>query len=192
MCRSGYEVITTAGKNNFDYVKSLGADAVFDSRSPTVGEEIRAYTNDKLYYVWDTIGEHGSPEASAKALASKAPDGQKLYYGTILVKQLSTFHERKGKFEPRPDDVVYSASLGYTAPGEAFNMKEHKFPARPEDYEFMKKWMPFAGELIAQGKVKPHRVEVREGGFEAIASGLEDLKSGKVSGVKLVYRVAEP
>jgi NADPH:quinone reductase-like Zn-dependent oxidoreductase len=184
--------LTTAGKSNFDYVKSLGADVVFDSRSPTVGEEIRAYTNDKLYYAWDTIGEHGSPEASAKALASKAPEGQKLYYGTILLKDIKSFMAREGKFEVRPDDVVFSMSLGYTAPGEAFVVQGAEFPARPEDYEFMKKWMPFAGELIAQKKIKPHRAEVREGGFEAIPSGLEDMKNGKISGVKVVYRIAEP
>ncbi|KAJ4355839.1 uncharacterized protein N0V89_003860 [Didymosphaeria variabile] len=189
---SGYEVLTTAGKSNFDYVKSLGADAVFDSRSPTVGEEIRAYTNDKLYCVFDTIGEHGSPEASAKALASKAPEGRELYYGTILVKDIKNFIERNSKFEARPDDVVFSVSLAYTAQGEAFHIRDAKFPARLEDYVFAKKWMSFAGDLIAQGKVKPHRAEVREGGFDSIPSGLEDMKNGKVSGVKLVYRLAEP
>ncbi|KAF2448272.1 GroES-like protein [Karstenula rhodostoma CBS 690.94] len=189
---SGYEVITTAGKSNFDYVKSLGADAVFDSRSPTVGEDIRAYTNDKLYYAWDTIGEHGSPETSAKALASNAPEGQKLYYGTILLKDIAHFIERDGKFEARPDDVVLSMSLGYTAGGEAFKYGDLEFPVRPEDYAFAKKWTPFASDLIAQGKIKPHRAEVREGGFKSIASGLEDVKNGKISGVKVVYRVAEP
>lgn len=170
----------------------MGADAVFDSRSPTVGEEIRAYTNDRLCYVWDTIGDHGSDEASAKALASKAPDGQKLYYGTIIMKDRSGFLNRNGKFPPRPDDVVMSASLGYTAAGKAFEIKDTKFPARPEDYDFAKKWHPFAADLITQGKVKPHRIEKREGGFDGILSGLEDMKHGKVSGVKLVYRVAEP
>ena len=97
-----------------------------------------------------------------------------------------------GKLEPRPDDVVYSVSLGYSAPGEAYEIAGLKFPARPQDYEFSKKWMPFAGELIDQQKVKPHRIELREGGFEGILSGLDDLKSGKVSGKKLVYRVADP
>lgn len=170
----------------------MGADAVFDSRSPTVGEDIRAYTNNKLYYAWDTIGEHGSPEACAKALASEAPQGQKLYYGTILLKDIAHFLDRSGKFPERPDDVVYSMSLGYTAAGEAFRIRGTEWPARPEDYVFIKRWMPFAGNLIAQKKIKTHRAEVREGGFEAIASGLQDLKDGKVSGVKVVYRVAEP
>ncbi|KAK7181779.1 zinc-binding oxidoreductase [Paraphaeosphaeria sporulosa] len=188
---SGFEVLTTAGKSNFDYVKSLGADAVFDSRSPTVGEDIRAYTNDRLYYAWDTIGEHGSPEASAKALASKAPEGQQLYYGTILLKDIAHFIERNGKFVERPDDVVFSMSIGYTAAGEAFHIRGAEFKARPEDFAFAKKWMPFAGDLLAQQKIKPHRAEVREGGFEAITSGLKDLKDGKISGVKVVYRVAE-
>lgn len=190
-CRSGFEVITAAGKSNFEYVKALGADAVFDSRAPDVGEEIREYTKDKLYYAWDTIGEFGSEEACAKALASAAPEGKKLYYGTILLKDISGFTEREGTFGPRPE-VAYSMSLGYTAAGEEFEIGENTFAARPEDYEFVKAWTPFAAGLVAEGKVKPHRVELREGGFEGILEGLEDLKSGKVSGKKLVYRVADP
>ncbi|KAL5446296.1 hypothetical protein PMIN06_007835 [Paraphaeosphaeria minitans] len=109
--RSGYEVLITAGISNFEYVKSLGADAFFDLRSPTVGEDIRAHTNDELYHAFDTIGEYGSPEASAKALASKEPEGQKLYYGNILLKDISHFMERNGKFADRPNDVVFSCPL---------------------------------------------------------------------------------
>lgn len=190
--RSGFQVITTAGRSNFEYVRSLGADAVFDSRSPTVGEEIRAYTGDKLCYVWDTIGEYGSEEAGARALASTAPDGQELRYGTILLRDPAGFVARDGKFAPRADEVVYSMSLGYTATGEEFEMAGNQIPARPGDYEFAKGWMPFAAGLVAEGKVRPHRVEVGEGGFEGILRGLEELKSGKVSGKKLVYRVADP
>ena len=180
--RSGFEVIATASKHNFDYVKSLGADFVFDSRSPTTGAEIRAYTNDKLYYAWDCIGQHGSTEGCFEALTSSAPEGQKIYYGDILLPPDSF---------PR-DDVVTSWSLGYTATGEQVTMGSHYFEAQPEHYEWIKKWVLVVSELLQAGKIRAPRLDIRDGGLQGIAQGLDDLKTGKVSGSKLVYRIAEP
>lgn len=39
---AGYQVITTASPHNFDYVKALGANQVFDHSSPTVKEDLIA------------------------------------------------------------------------------------------------------------------------------------------------------
>lgn len=39
---AGLEVITTCSPGSFDYVKSLGADKVFDRNSPTVAEDVAA------------------------------------------------------------------------------------------------------------------------------------------------------
>ena len=162
-------------------MKSLGADAVFDYTSPTCGADIRKHTDGKLYYIWDTIGQDGSYEVGAAALPAAAPPGQKLYYGTIV----------NPDKKPR-EDVVFTHTSGYTAMGLAFEYNGTKFPAKPEDYEFMKKWLVVAEKLLNEGKWKPHRPEVRDGGLNGILAGLDDLKNKKVSGVKLVYRVGEP
>ena len=180
--RSGFEVITTCSKSNFDYVKSLGADVVFDSRSPTVGSDIRAYTNDKLYYAWDCIGEHGSPQAIGEALASSAPEGQKIRHGSIM--------SRPGDKQHR-DGTVFTASLAYTAQGEEVEIMGHRFPPQPADYEFAVKWLELVERLYGEGKIRMHRAEVRDGGLDGVLEGLDDLRNGRVSGVKLVYRVAD-
>lgn len=65
-------------------------------------------------------------------------------------------------------------------------------PAKPEHHEFAKKWLLSAEQLYAAGKFRTHRLDLRHGGFEGILEGLDDLKNGKASGVKLVYRVADP
>jgi hypothetical protein len=65
-------------------------------------------------------------------------------------------------------------------------------PGKPEHWEWYKKWVLFAEKLLHEGKFRPHRVEFRKGGFEGIPEGLNDLKDGKVSGAKLVYRVGSP
>ncbi|PVH93189.1 putative zinc-binding oxidoreductase ToxD [Periconia macrospinosa] len=183
---SGFTVITTCSPSNFDYVKSLGADAVFNSRDPTVGAQIREHTHNKLYYAWDCIGEHGSVTQCCDALASSAPEGQELRYGTILF-----------GLPPAPrEDVISTATLAYTANGYAFKIfvdgNEVNFPAQPEQLEFIDRWVPVAERLLAEGKWKTHRVEVREGGLEGVLKGLDDLQTGTVSGVKLVYRIGEP
>jgi len=50
---SSLEVITTCSSLNIDLIKSLGADAAFDYKSPTVGTDIRIATNNSLAYVFD-------------------------------------------------------------------------------------------------------------------------------------------
>ncbi|KAF1953080.1 enoyl reductase [Byssothecium circinans] len=167
---SGLKVFATASPHNFNLVKKLGADEVFDYKDPDVGAKIRAATNDSLGYVWDTISEGTSPAISAAALSSK---GGK--YGTILpVKDF-----------PR-DDVKRSFTLAYTALGEKYN---DTFPANKQDFDFAVKFWRLSAELINSGKVKTHPAEVRSGGLDAIPQGLKDLKEGKVSGKKLVYKV---
>jgi NADPH:quinone reductase-like Zn-dependent oxidoreductase len=68
---TGLHVVTTASPHNFDLVKSLGADQVFDYKEKDVGAKIREATSDNLRFVFDTISEKGSPEISAAAISSK-------------------------------------------------------------------------------------------------------------------------
>lgn len=66
-----------------------------------------------------------------------------------------------------------------------------EFEAKREDQEFAARFWKMAGELLAQGKLKVHPPDVRPGGLEGVLEGLDELRQGKVSGKKLVYRVAD-
>lgn len=176
---SGFHAIATCSPSNNDYVKSLGASAVFDYHSPTCGADIRAYTKDQLYYAFDTISEHSSPQICADALSSNpGPSGKKPFYGCIQTPE-----------SPR-SDVERASTLAYSALGESFKMGPHNFEAKPQDYEFGTKFFRLAAELLREGKFKVHRPEVREGGLEGVIQGMDDLRQGKVSGKKIVYKVA--
>jgi NADPH:quinone reductase-like Zn-dependent oxidoreductase len=167
---SGLKVISTSSPHNFDLLKKLGADEVFDYKEADVGAKIRKVTNDDLKLVFDTISEGSSPAISAAAISSKGGS-----YGTLLpVKDF-----------PR-DDVKLGYTLGYTALGENYS---DQFPANQTDYEFGVKFWELSEELVNSGKIKPHPSQVRPGGLGAIPQGLQDLKDGKVSGVKLVFQV---
>jgi NADPH:quinone reductase-like Zn-dependent oxidoreductase len=179
MSSSGLEVLTTASPRNFDYLKSLGADACFDYNSPTCGADIRKYTNNNLYYVMDCISEASSPQICADALSSDS-SGKKPFYGKIL-----------GVAKLPREDVEERHTLGYTAMGEAFTKGKMSRPAIPEDYAFATKFMKIGEQLLAEGKLKPHRSEVGSGGLNGVFDGMDRMEEGKVSGRKLVYRVSE-
>ncbi|KAB2573247.1 Dehydrogenase azaJ [Lasiodiplodia theobromae] len=66
---SGATIITTASPANHEFVKSLGADFVFDYRSPTVVEDIANTLNETDFVgVYDAIGEDASFDAVSAVL----------------------------------------------------------------------------------------------------------------------------
>ena len=62
-------------------------------------------------------------------------------------------------------------------------------PAKLRDFEFAKKFWNLATELLASKQFIVHPVEDGSGGLEGVLGGLNKLEEGKVSGVKLVYRI---
>ncbi|KAF2123881.1 GroES-like protein [Dothidotthia symphoricarpi CBS 119687] len=166
---AGCEVLTTSSPHNFDLLRKLGADQVFDYKDAEVGAKIRAATDDKLHLVLDCISQSSSFAICAAAVSSRGG-------------HVSALLGAKGF--PR-DDVRANATLGYTALGEKYS---NMFPANQADYEFGCRFWKLAESLVSSGKIKPHPKEVRRG-LDGIPQGLKDLEDGKVSGVKLVYTV---
>lgn len=82
-------------------------------------------------------------------------------------------------------------TLMYTVFGEEFKFGSTSIPASSEDFEFAKEFMGITEKLLAEGKLKPHAEKVGKDGLQGVLQGLEDLKTGKVSGNKLVYLVEE-
>ena len=89
---------------------------------------------------------------------------------------------------PREDVKLNTFTLGYTGNGEEFEFFGNTVSAKPEDFEFQKKWMAQAEQLINERKVIMTPT-LREGGLNGIVAGLDDLKNGRVSGQKLVYKI---
>ncbi|EAQ88415.1 hypothetical protein CHGG_05034 [Chaetomium globosum CBS 148.51] len=177
---SGYRVATTCSPSNFEYVKALGADAAFDYRSPTVVDDIKAWSRDPdaLTLAWDCIAIDGAAEICAAVLSRSRSS----HYRALL----SVEDEAITAVNEKVDN---GATLGYTILGEEIKKGGRDIPAIPEDYEFGKKFWEVSSGLLAEGKIKPARTDVNRGGkgLEGVLVGLEELKAGKVSGVKLVY-----
>lgn len=171
---AGYQVVTTCSPHNFDFVRSLGADLVFDYKNPGSAEEIRKVTGDKLKLVFDTISLESSAQFSANAISSEGG----AY--TCLLPVTS----------PR-SDVMSEVVLGYTVFGEPFQFGPQQFPAAPDDKVLAARWLLLAEDLLANGKIKPHPHSVREGELGGVLEGLDIMRKDQVSGQKLVYNVSE-
>ncbi|GFF22114.1 protein TOXD [Aspergillus udagawae] len=171
---SGYTVLTTCSPHNFDLVKDLGADKASDYKDPQSADAIRAYTDNKLKLVLDTISVEASAQYCDKALSSEGGE-----YSALLAVGIkrATVNNRR--------------TLAYTAIGEEFMLGDTPMAAKPEDKEFAERFWAMAERLLAAGKIKVHRPKVNPGGLKGALEGLQLLKLDKVSGEKLVYNVAE-
>ncbi|OCH84775.1 GroES-like protein [Obba rivulosa] len=174
---SGYKVVTTASPRNFELVKSLGADAVFDYRDPEVVRKIKTATGDSVKAGFDTISLKDSQIMSAQVIG---PDGGKV----VLV--LSPIPEAKVR-----DDVEVGYTLIYTSLGRAFDLRGSHYPVSPEDRAHMAAFLRKVPALVKEGKIRPNRIKLWRGGLTAIPDGLQHMREGKVSAEKIVYRVDE-
>lgn len=168
---SGCEVITTCSPRNFPFVKSLGAAEAFDYNDPDCAKKIREYTKDNLTHVFDCISEGNSPKICSEAISSK---------GGVISYLLPAKHERQ--------DVENKHTLAYTATGEGFKFGPMEVPPKPEDFEFAKHFWDLATKLVASKQISVHPPKVGYG-LQGIFDGLQQMREGKVSGTKLVYKI---
>ncbi|TAQ87229.1 hypothetical protein B7494_g4467 [Chlorociboria aeruginascens] len=172
---SGYEVLTTCSPKHFALVKSLGATEAFDYKEPDVGKKINEYTKNGLKYVWDCIGLESSLKISLDAISTEPG----CRYGSI---------GRNAQDETRKD-IKYTHTLLYLATGESVNKAGTHYEGSTSHFEEAKKWIEEAEPLLAAGKVKTHPISLREGGLEGALVGIAEMRDGRYSGEKLVYRI---
>lgn len=79
----------------------------------------------------------------------------------------------------------------YTIFNEKFIKWGNTFEASEEDFEFAKKFFGITEQLLREGKLEAHPDKVGIQGLDGALKGMEEMKAGKVSGVKLVYMVDE-
>lgn len=144
-------------------------------RDPDCTKQIRDLTSDTLTLVLDTIATPSTAEISTQAMSSSK--------GGIYCNLMGVDSPRK--------DVKAVFFLGYTGLGEPYTFSGEEWPVVPEDYELVKKVVALSEGLLREGKIRPHPAAVRAGGLEGILGGMEDLKSKKISGEKLVYVIGK-
>ncbi|UKZ76844.1 hypothetical protein TrVFT333_004559 [Trichoderma virens FT-333] len=135
--------------------------------------------NNKMHSIWDTISLEASANFCAKILA---PGGK---YGEFFSpKDANNIYDAR---IPREDaEVSYTAA--YTALGDPVEKLGVRLDDNTANFEFHKKWITAIEPLLAAKKIKTHPLQILSG-FEGILYGLAAVKSGTISGYKLVYTI---
>ncbi|EIW77115.1 GroES-like protein [Coniophora puteana RWD-64-598 SS2] len=157
-------IITTSSLTHEGYLKSLGATHVIDRHlSPDqIVAHVKAITSNPIKVAYDAISEADTQKTGWALLA---PGGH------LVLTLPSTIQPEAG------DTRTVKQVVGN--------------PYLPDNNEFGKMWWAKLPEWIAEGKIKPNKIEVVPGGLGGTAAGLERLKANKVSGVKLIVRPFE-
>ncbi|GKT47516.1 enoyl reductase LovC [Colletotrichum spaethianum] len=165
---SGFRVLATSSPHNFNYLKSLGAEAVFDYKSPTVSADIRAYTNNELSLAWDCQSTEESTMMVGNAISTE---------GGIISNLLPVSGKMLQRTNPK---ARLEMTLYYSVFGERFSFLA-PYDAIPEDHEFGRRFWELSRNLLEQGKLIPIRTIKNRGGsgLEGVLIGLKESKEGK-------------
>ena len=167
--RSNLHPIIAIAGNGAKYVETLidrsKGDTIVDYRNgnEALVQGIKdALNGQKLHYAYDAISEHGSYDNVSKVLE---PDG----HMALVLPGVAE------KVKPETIDT-YSVFVG-------------KVHTDVRDFGYVV-FRAFSYGL-QQGWFKGHPYEVVKGGLNGVQEGLNNLKSGKASAVKYVFRIAE-
>ncbi|KAH8688997.1 zinc-binding oxidoreductase CipB [Talaromyces proteolyticus] len=157
---TGLTVITTASAHNHELARSLGANAVFDYKSPTVVKDIAAaLANTEFVGVFDAISEPSSFEM-VRAILDQLKAGVK----TVCVQP---YNKPTEQFAP-----VFIMS-------NALTFDSNKYVADGI-------WKDFVSKALENGRLKPKPdPEVTGNGLEEIQKAVDILKKG-VSAKKII------
>ncbi|VDB90623.1 unnamed protein product [Peniophora sp. CBMAI 1063] len=168
---AGLKTYALCSPKNFDLVKAFGADETFDRNDPEASNKIKTASDGKIQVAVDTISEHDSVKTIVNALSS---EGGKV--ATIL---------------PYADKDRAVLGSKYTAEFSlAYDLIVDR-PNAPSRLGDAAGYAKLATQLLASGKVKPTPIRVWEKGLEGVDDAMEYMKAGKVSGEKIIFRIAD-
>ncbi|KAH8880616.1 GroES-like protein [Thozetella sp. PMI_491] len=171
-------IITVAG-SGIDFVKSLdSATHIIDYRKGNVEADIlAALGGKKLAYAFDTVGGDVW-ETLANVMVATNGGGH-----------IDFLDPPQGITEKLPAGVRMTRTFVASAYGA-----KHQYISEEQaalDGEFAYIFYRYLSHLLAEGKFRPHPVEVLPGGLDGVLDGVKALYNNKVSAKKLVARIAE-
>ncbi|KEY72633.1 hypothetical protein S7711_06267 [Stachybotrys chartarum IBT 7711] len=169
----GLKPIATCSPHNFDLVRSRGAHDAIDHARSDVGEEIKKRTNGKLRHIYDCVADTAS---TTHCYAAFGRTGGRYVSLEMVPDELRT---RRA--------VVAKVVLGYEGLGEDVALSRgYESAADPTKLALAVKYMRIFQELLDEGSLQTHPIQQQHGGLQGVLQGLEILKSGAISGRKLV------
>lgn len=173
---SGLDPIATCSPRNAELVRGCGASAIFDYSKPNVAEEIKKHTGGRLAYAYDCIAD---VDSVAHCYAALGRSGTR-YAHLELVPP-----ERKTRRAVRAELIMGYDVFGADVPLSGGYERSADQKKRDLAVHYFKIFQ----RLLDAGKLRPHPTQTLEGGLQGVLQGLQMLKSGQVSGKKLVVPV---
>lgn len=157
-------------------VRSFGATALYDYAVPDIGRTIRADTKGRLRHALDCISDRESTQCCYDALGRAGGRDASLE----VIKA-----EWRTREAIRQDFVMSLEGTGLEIALDG----EYKRPASSEKRQVAAKMFLIFQQLLNDKMLKTHPVEVVGSGLSSVIEGIATLKSGLVSGKKLVVQV---
>ncbi|TFK68251.1 GroES-like protein [Pluteus cervinus] len=181
---AGYnKVVATASPHNHEAVKALGANAVFDYRSPTLTQDIAKFVggNGKIKLVVDAI----SNEVTLK-IVSDIVDEEGVVALLLPIKKGNTLSADK-----KEDLLLEVPTEGNPFAPSVKIIGVRTFFYQQDEYlkeNLMPKIIP---DLLEKNIVQPNRVRLLDQGslLERVEEGLDLFRENKVSGEKVVVKI---
>ncbi|KAL4864554.1 chaperonin 10-like protein [Aspergillus spectabilis] len=164
----GLSVVAVASIGNFEYVRQAGADVVLDRNEPEeVLRRVEEWTRGRLRLAFDAVGPV-TARLCARALRKDT------HTASVLV-------ALAGISRDAAEDPDFRTLSLPTVKVKLF----HNDPA------FGTRLLKELTTYLGDGRLKPPRISVLSGGFDAVNLRLTKLRNMEVSGKKLVIRVHE-
>ncbi|PPQ66675.1 hypothetical protein CVT24_008828 [Panaeolus cyanescens] len=161
-------IIVTASLSNSEALKELGATHVIDRKlahDEFISQVSATLSGERLKFAFDAVGD---PETQQSAFAALASGGR---LGVVLPSTIPT-----SEIESSDKSVIFAVA--------ALSMP-YNIPLLEDLYgHHLEKW-------VAEGAIKPNRVEVIPEGLHGIPAGLKRLETGDVSRLRLVIHPHE-
>jgi NADPH:quinone reductase-like Zn-dependent oxidoreductase len=175
---SGAEPIGTCSPRNFDLVRGYGAKVTFDYADPETPARIKKETAGELEYVLDIITDSDSV---ACCYASISRFGG--HYTCLELNSEDLMLKRR--------TIEVKFPMAFEVFGKELELSRgYERPASREKHLAAVRRFRMFQKLLDEGKLKAHPVRMLSPGFESILDGLKLLKSGSISGQKLVVPIS--
>ncbi|ANB12418.1 hypothetical protein AWJ20_671 [Sugiyamaella lignohabitans] len=177
----GFKVIATASKHNFETLDKLFVEKCFDYHDDDVLDQIKKYTGGKLAYAYDTIT---APPTTINVYSVLPKDRESTLF-------ISLPFDASTVKEPNPK-VSIKFPLAYLAIDKKKDIEgiQHS----PDGlFESTIQAIKTVNDNWAKNPqyLQHMPVKILKGGIDAIPEGLELVKAGKNSGVKIVVPIVE-
>ncbi|KAL2194475.1 chaperonin 10-like protein [Corynascus similis CBS 632.67] len=151
---AGYDAITTCSKNNFDYVKSLGAISAFDYKDPDVTEKLAA--------------ELDKGECAGVFMAAGLNDGN-IAAWKVAAASKQTLKFASSSYITNLDEVPKGVDVKQLSPGQFKPFPDCWFETLPATFG------GYLPEALAKGvyKIAPSPLVVNRKGLEGIQEAID-------------------